>query len=355
MWAVSNKTRFKAERAFARDERGAEIWIVAVRATFSIDGDGPRAQVSLSDDQREVVIAPKYFGEPGQSSLRDDTDLARTKAGTDVVLHAEAHAPGGRPARSVDVGVAIGPIVKQLRVVGERVWRKGWRSVVPTDPEPFVSLPIRYEHAWGGALTESDARDPFNPIGVGVDATPGKPVPNIEHADNPIESTRHQGPPAGFGPVPGEWQPRLELAGTYDDAWQRERQPLVPADFNTGYFRCAPADQQVDGFLRGGEEVSLYNLTPSGLLRFRLPHIALGFRTKFDRSVVHHRGELHTVVIEPSDRRLTMVWQSALPCHHTLYGLQETLVIEKAHVLQRERSRYQLERRDDAPESELVT
>jgi hypothetical protein len=202
-------------------------------------------------------------------------------------------------------------------------------------------------------LADSDARDAFNPIGVGVDATPGKPVPNVEHPDKPIETSRYEGRAAGFGPVPCDWQPRLALAGTYDDVWQRQRQPLVPADFDAGYFRCAPADQQVNGFLRGGEEVVLQNLTPSGLLRFRLPHVALGFRTKFTRNFVHHRGELHTIIIEPSDRRLTMVWQSALPCHHTLYTLQETLVTEKAHVLQRDRSLHRIERRD-APESELV-
>jgi hypothetical protein len=345
MWAVNNRTKFKAERAFARDEQGAEIWVVAVRATFSIDGDGPQAHVRVSDDQEDVVIAPKYFGEPGESSLRFDTDLMRTKTGTDVVLHAAAHAPGGRPARSVDVGVVIGPIAKRLRVVGERVWRKGWRAVVPTDPEPFVSLPIRYEHAWGGALADSDARDPFNPIGVGVDATPGMPVPSIEDIDDPIESARYRGTAAGFGPIPCDWQPRLGLAGTYDDVWQQERQPLVPVDFDTAYFRCAPADQQVDGFLRGGEDVVLHNLTPSGLLRFRLPHFAFGFRTKFDRTFVQHRGELHTVIIEPSDRRLTMVWQSALPCHHTLYGLTETLVTEKAHVLRHDGALQQIEPR----------
>src|SRR5262245_29877421 len=36
MWSVINKSRFKAGRAFARDVQGAELWIVAVRATFTI-------------------------------------------------------------------------------------------------------------------------------------------------------------------------------------------------------------------------------------------------------------------------------------------------------------------------------
>jgi hypothetical protein len=339
MWSVNNRSRFKAERAFARDAQGAELWIVAVRATFTIEGDGPNAELRPADEQSEVVRAPEYFGKAGESSLRYDTDLVQAKAGTDVVVHALAHAPRGRPARSVDVGFSVGGIIrKRLRVVGDRTWKKGWRTNAPSDPEPFVALPIRYENAWGGRLTDSDACDPANPIGVGADTTPGLPVPNVETMGQPIESSKAPGTPAGFGPIPCDWQPRLAHAGTYDEQWERTRQPLVPADFNETYFRCAPDDQQLAEFLRGGEEVMLENMTPSGLLSFRLPRVYLGFRTRFDRDAVHHRPTLHTVIIEPEERRLSMVWQSAIPCHHTLYTLKDTLVIEKRSVRDRGRA-----------------
>jgi hypothetical protein len=160
----------------------------------------------------------------------------------------------------------------------------------------------------------------------------GAPVPNIEYLDQSIESSRGTTSPAGFGPIPCDWQPRRKLAGTYDETWQRSRQPLVPADFQDAYFRCAPGDQQVDGYLHGGEDVVLRNLTPDGFLRFRLPRVSLGFRTRFGRRAIHHRGQLHTVIIESEERRLTMVWQAALPCHHTLYDLKDTLIVEKQRV-----------------------
>jgi hypothetical protein len=338
MWSVNNRSRFKAERAFARDAQGAELWIVAVRATFTIETDGPNAELRPADEQSDVVLAPEYFGKAGESSLRYDNDLVQTKAGTDIVVHAVAHAPRGRPARSVDVGLSVGGIRKRLRVVGDRTWKKGWRTNAPSDPEPFVALPIRYENAWGGRLTDSDARDPANPIGVGADTTPGLPVPNVEPIGKPIESAKAPGTPAGFGPIPCDWQPRLAHAGTYDEQWERTRQPLVPADFDETYFRCAPADQQLAEFLRAGEEVVLENMTPAGLLSFRLPRVYLGFRTRFDRDAIHHRPKLHTVIIEPEERRLSMVWQSALPCHHTLYTLKDTLVIEKRSVRDRGRA-----------------
>lgn len=329
MWAVTNETRFKVDRVFARDAEGAEVWIVAVRGTFSFTPDG---QVDVAPDQQDVCLAPEYFGEAGRTSLRYDMDLVRTKPGTDVVLHAGAHAPGGWAAPAVEVSWTVGPLSKKLRVTGDRVWEMGWSDLVPGRPEPFLSLPIRYEHAWGGLLPDTGARDPFNPVGVGADATLGSPVPNIEDPRNPIQSSRHTGPAAGFGPIPYQWQPRLKFAGTYDEAWQKERQPLVPRDFQDAYFCCAPPDQQIRGFLQGGEEVILRNLTPEGLVRFRLPRVNLGFNTRIAGGVTHHRGELHTVIIEPEERRLILVWQSALPCHHTLYTLKETIAFEKEHV-----------------------
>jgi hypothetical protein len=103
----------------------------------------------------------------------------------------------------------------------------------------------------------------------------------------------------------------------------------VPTDFQDAYFQCAPADQQVDGFLTGGEEVTLRNLTPEGLLRFRLPQISLGFNTYIDGGTTHHRAQLYTVSIEPEDHRIVLVWQTSLPCHHTLYTLRETVVYQK--------------------------
>lgn len=331
MWAVSNQTAFKADRAFARDQDGAEVWIVAVRATFDIRPDG---SVQPSQDQQDVCLAPKYVGEIAQSSLLYEMDLVRTKVATDVLLHGQAHTPGKREVSFLDVEMRVGPISKTLRIHGDRVWERSPTGLVPGRAAPFVTMPICYERALGGALTAepSSAQDSRNRVGVGRCGEAGRTVPNIEYPGEGILAPTHSGLPAGFGPIPCDWDQRVRLAGTYDEVWQRERQPLVPQDFQNSYFQCAPADQQVHGFLRGGEEVILRNLTPEGLLRFRLPRISLGFRTRIDGGVTHHRAEIHTVILEPETRRLIMVWQTSLACHHTLYTLKETTVFEKTRV-----------------------
>ncbi len=326
MWAINNRTRFEAGRAFARDADGAEIWIVALRATFSFDREG---RVSIAENQQRVCVAPIYFNAPTDSSLRYDMDIVRSKPGTDIIVHAHAHTPDGKPAPHVDVAWTVGPLSKALRVFGDRVWELRSSTLMPSEPTPFVKFPIRYEHAWGGWMPQGDVRDSMNPVGVGRVAAPGKPVPNCEHPDNPIRSSLYKGHPAGFGPIPYHWQPRVALAGTYDDTWKRTRQPLIPNDFQDAYLRCAPVDQQVNGFLTGGEDVVLRNLTPDGIVRFRLPRIGLGFTTRIGGENVHHAHAMHTVIIEPEDRQIILVWQTSLPCHHTLYTLEETTIFEK--------------------------
>ncbi|MFS2054734.1 DUF2169 domain-containing protein, partial [Variovorax sp. CT11-76] len=74
------------------------------------------------------------------------------------------------------------------------------------------------------------------------------------------------------------WQPRLALAGTYDDAW-RERhrdQPYMDyaEDFDEGFFQYAPADQVVAGGLRGDETLRLSGFFASAPdLEARLPRL----------------------------------------------------------------------------------
>jgi len=331
MWAVSNETRFKAERTFARDQDGAEVWLVAVRATFDIRESG---ELMLAHEQQDVCLAPVYSGNPGTSSLRYDADLVRKKSGTDVLLLGSAYAPKRQATRFVDVAMQVGPVAKTLRILGDRTWQQSPLGFSPSEPKHFATMPICYERALGGPLSaKADApRDPENLVGVGRVALEGAPVPNCEYPDQPVRSPKSNSIVAGFGPIPCEWQSRTKLAGTFDEAWMKERQPLVPADFNDDYFRCAPTDQQVKGFLKGGEEVLLENLTANSLLRFRLPRITLGFSTRIAGGVTHHTGQLYTVIIEPDERRLIMVWQSSLPCHHTLYTLKETVVFEKRRL-----------------------
>jgi len=325
MWQVENTTPFAAHQAWTRDRDGAEVWLVAVRGTFLIHPDG---STTVAEEQDPVVLAPKYRGDPADSGLVYDTDFPLTKPTTDVLLHGHAYAPRGEPTTRVDVTMRVDSISKTLRVTGDRAYQQGVFGVATGSVQPFTRMPITYERAFGGREPDPPAnpdRPQFevrNPVGTGFAPVPGKLAPNIEYPGLGLGRR-----PAGFGPIPPHWHPRVKYAGTYDEAWQRERLPLYPKDLDDRFFLCSPEDERPKGFLRGGEPVELLNLTPGGRLAFVLPRVALGFETVFrggDR--VRHRARLHTVILEPDVPRVILVWRTELPCHARGLKLQETKV-----------------------------
>lgn len=335
MWQLDNRTPFAAARAWVRDRDGAEIWLVATRCTFDIDPDGG---LRIAQPQPPAVMVPEYRDPtaPTRSSLTRDLDLVRTKTTTDVVVLGQAHAPGGRPVAALDIGLRVGPVVKALRVTGDRLWQNG----SPTPPIPFVRLPLCWERAYGGIDpasrdTPNPQWDPRNPIGRGfartADAVEGQPLPNIEYPDRRVRAWHDRPEPAGMGPVCAHWEPRVRLAGTYDARWERERFPLLPDDFDDRHYQCAPADQQAPRFLVGGEPVTLINLSPGGELRFSLPRVHLGLETVFytGERQRHAPPRLHSVILEPDIPRVALVWHSALPCHSRVYKLDRTRIVLK--------------------------
>ncbi len=336
MWQVDNRTPFAAERGWVRDRDGAEVWLVAVKATFDIKPDG---STQVSEEQPPVLRVPEYHGEPGKSSIKYEADLVLTKRTTDVLLVGHAYAPQGHKATGLDVGFRVGPLTKVMRVFGDRFWdvEGGWSAA-----EPFRSMPLVYERSFGGVDRQSNKPERDwewrNPVGTGFAVSranlPGIRLPNIEYPNQLIQSWNDRPAPAGCGPVGSHWQPRASFAGTYDDNWMQTRQPLLPDDFDDRFFQCAPVDQQAPTFLRGGEPVVLRGLTPNGDLRFLLPKIFLGFETRFydGGREIHQNRKLHTVILEPDFPRVSLVWHSALPCHFKVQKLERTTVTLKTDL-----------------------
>ena len=90
-------------------------------------------------------------------------------------------------------------------------------------------------------------------------------IPISDPADHPS--------PIGFGFVAKSWTPRVGFAGTYDDAWQKARAPLLPGDYNPRFTVAASEGLWAANGLHGGEVVDLVQLTPNGRLRFELPKV----------------------------------------------------------------------------------
>jgi hypothetical protein len=334
MWMVNNETPFSAACNWVLDKDAAKSWVIAVKATFDILPDG---STRLADQQGEPLYGEIYAGEAGKTSIVYDGDLGGAKQRTDVVLNGFACAPAGRPVTEIMVTMRVGGHVKTLQVFGDRLWHRGVVGLALTRPAPFTTMPIVYERAFGGwdrvPQNPADQRlEPRNPIGAGF-ATREEHLlntlaPNIEDPRQLISSWKDRPQPAGFGVVASYWMPRLKYGGTYDAAWQKQRFPLLAADFDPRFYQCAPEDQQIT--LRGGERVELINLTPDGRLAFELPKRWLGFETRFGERRVDHRANLHTVILEPAIPRVVMVWHTTLPvANRDVDYLDETIVFEK--------------------------
>ena len=334
MWELSNRTRFAAERTFARDRDGAEVLLVVVKATFAIGASG---ELRIADEQVPVELTPRHIGDPTRSSLLHDSDFALRRQLTDVLLTGHARARDDRPAIAVEAGIRIGAWQKRVWVVGDRHWDRGLAGPVLSDPEPFTTMPLIYERAFGGVDVSGDAssekgpeRCEDNPVGVGfarsAENLERRAVPNLEDPDDLLRSPLQTPRPMAFGPIPREWSRRRALGGTFDERWKRERRPLVPDDFDDAFWQSAPPDQRTT--LRGGEQVELTGVSRHGHLRFALPRLELAFRSTIKGKAVEHESSLHTVIFEPDHDRVVLVHASAFPCHHTIQSLTRTVVRE---------------------------
>lgn len=324
----------------------------------------------LADEQ--VPIVDEARAENGL--LSHDTDLLPYKPGTDVVVTAEAHVPGGRSARETTVAVAVAGRTVTLRVVGKRrVVRRG-PSWAFSEPEPFAKAPIGWREAYGGidaiarekldgafldSLQKYVAYDlkyataaayPRNPVGKGYvleesPAVEGLELPTVEDPDDPITTGRlfvghpdawwRQPLPAGLSWVSYGWFPRSAFAGLLkvnlppgqsaesirlkevDRGW-------APADvltsrpfaarFHAKVGNGAPSPLVFEPHLSGREEVRLVNLDP------RDPELAFQLPGERPRVSIRPLGEgesevpprLTSVLVDVPKRRVSLVWSAVL-------------------------------------------
>lgn len=309
-----------------------EIVVVVVKQRFVRRPSGELARTPGA--MVNVVDVPWDEDAPETSSLRLPSDLCVHKPGTDVLVAGSAMAPGRKPVRQLDVALQAGPIRKAVRVHGPRVWYKGVVGLALSAPEPFETLELRWEHAWGGrddADPKKPLEEPRNPVGRGVARDPAKLVhqlgPAIEDPAHPVGSRSPA--PAGLAPIGRHFMPRRKYAGTYDDAWRRTRMPLPPADFDARFDQAAPPDQIVQGYLRGGEPITVVNASADGPLAFELPRLAFRVVGRVDRAMVEHPVAMDTLVLLPGERAFEMTWRAVVPVPRRAERLESIQVHEK--------------------------
>jgi hypothetical protein len=317
---LNNKSEFLASPLLLIGKDGERL-VVIVKATFvQVPGEG-ELELAERPAQRGIRGADLPWGDPEKSSIKYPSDLCIAKPGTDVIVVAAAHAPGGKAVPSFDAGVRVGPLEKLVRVFGLRVWEANGTGI--SAPRPTTGIELRYDYAWGG-LDVSDmshpVEEPRNPVGMGIARDPAalthKPAPFIEDPMQPLRSASARPPPAGLGAIGRHWEPRRRYLGTYDAVWLKQRAPLMPLDHDDRSNLCASPGLAAVPPLRGGEDVALLNLTPGGgKTSFRLPKIRVEVTLKVkDRAPETLAPYVDTVLIDalaPEGVAVELVWRAA--------------------------------------------
>jgi hypothetical protein len=315
--------------AHAPGARAAKRWKAGIRIT------APCAAQSLSPDRSQ----PDQRSDPARENGADRQ--------CNVLLNKALQFTGPR----------------QFRRDPLRLWH-GWRLGAPL---PATKVPLRWEHAFGGSSVVANpahVHDPqapmyllnavcfSNPVGCGwieqrFSRLAGKagmewpwrwPAPQIEYLSQPIrkpaivkapskelqafemamqaESYPYQ--PAGFGALGRAWAPRLALAGSYDETWQKQRWPNLPHDFDFGYWNGAPADQQTP-YLPSGARIELLNLVdprhaPQGWATADLPaHRPFVLLRMTNGALVPWPMFTDTVIVDTDAMTLTLTHRTSIP------------------------------------------
>jgi hypothetical protein len=332
-----------------RTAAGECLFSVLVKRSYRI-AHGRSAQRSERDAPLRLTDGYYDNGDPQWSVVEHENDMAPFKAASDVVILGKAHAPQGRPAQAMAVGVRIGTTQKVLHVIGDR--RCHWRDDAPpvfSDPQPFLEMEIRYDRAYGGRDEKSDPNLPFfyprNDMGRGValrnvrEVVDGLALPNIEAPDDLLTPERvviddplrwpSQPVPQGLGWRQRTWYPRSALIGALPPFLQpgtvtvEERMKLLPTNHVAlaRQMRLPPFEAQFNNgaslglvlpSLKGDEAVSLRGLTPEGRLDFRLPGEVPQIALDVGGGEQALESRIHTVSIRPDDLELDIVWRGAL-------------------------------------------
>ncbi|MEZ4308933.1 MAG: DUF2169 domain-containing protein, partial [Polyangiaceae bacterium] len=232
--------------AIAWEFKGELRVTAIVKATFAYSASGAVGRAA----PRPLQLEDEHHARNRLRSVLVPSDLVPYKKRADFLFTGQAHAPGGAPAASMNVRIALGSGARTLVD----------KTLVVRKPGGFQRLHLLYEHAVGGP------GDDANPFGEEPDDDPEDPSSEV-HILDPRAPER----PAGFGPVARNMLPRKALLGGLPlPSFGSEPVPL-PASLPFEVFQSAPADQQTE-LLRGDEQIVLEGLHPeSPRLVLRLP------------------------------------------------------------------------------------
>lgn len=296
-----NKTELAADLSPSLDGDGRVRWLVVLKGTF---GPHPNGGWLLDRIASKVRMSDEYYGEPGRSSLRCESDLGDHKPNAELYLvDPQACVPLDFVGSSFGVAVEFEGCACRLRIEARSGRELRLERRLGSEEGGCLRVPIRYESTADPAI-----EDLLSAV------SPDSPLRALRTS---FEAADHEQPRAdpsllpGLTPLAKHWLPRRLRCGTADASWQRNRFPLPPTDFDDSYWNCAPAPLQRERPFDPGELIRLTGLTPDGtwcpyVPRFPTPVALVPVNST---TVLASGFRLDTIVLHPSERQLEASWR----------------------------------------------
>lgn len=350
-----------------RDQNARTFWCVWLKARFELR-DGKPAFYAPS--QSDPLPGARYVKENGVDVMAADADLCLPKPQIDLIAHARAYAPGGRYDQPFEAALGLGPVQKRIKISPPGVFaRNGRPQYAPSDAAKSGPVSLSYAAAYGGqGLDPNGAPTLFedNPIGAGFVPPKGDPagvaLPRLSLPSQDIQRADRAIAPISFGPIPREWAKRRRLGGTYDQAWERSRSPLFPADLDPNFWQAAPLDQRLEPREIDGATLSLSNMLPPehhssargdqgapAPFQCPLPQLDFELSTRFRGGWHDSEMRLQTIHIDGEAAQLCLTYLGALP----IEAVQNDVLVERSFLALRGHSGFAV-RAADAPAFEAA-
>ncbi|MFY0666085.1 MAG: DUF2169 domain-containing protein [Natronospirillum sp.] len=292
-----------------------------IKATCSFDLDGG---LKLADEQPDLVLADEYHGDPENSSLKKCCEIQPFKKNAEFYLFGKAY-PEHSQNKTVKTGVKLSgsdwALEKTLLVLGEHHWKRGFSGITRGKVKPLEPVELQYELAYGGQnrkngqyLMENPAGRGFNPSTWGMN---DPRAPRIEYENSFQAQINRNARPAGYGPLPVHWAPRTKTQG--EPLSEEElNQTICPLGegFHASLHHCAPDDQQLPGYLQGGEHMHLsgFFADQPGGTDLQLPAWSNQVQL-IGKQTLAQTYELvcDTVVVDTEERQLSLIYRLGIP------------------------------------------
>ena len=257
-----NRTPYPAKLLTGSSGNKEIIGIAVCKVTYQVKKS---SLVPVTNEDAWPIFDKPYVFEGIQ--LAPETDFR--KKGTDILVFGKAVAPDRSPVSSLRIAVECGEIRYETIVFGNRVWRLAEDALKPSEPEPFLTLPLTNDFVFGGSAKLQDAEvvHSVNPQGCGFllekDAAEGTPLPNIEDPEALIVNWQDTPRPACWFKPAGILRPK----GAEDLSPEDLPLAIMQSMFNQAIPELIAEPEKM------GDTLKLTGFSKGGDLLFPIPDI----------------------------------------------------------------------------------